>query len=357
MKRSSSTPAPIVIGDPVANDFGENRVLIPRVDGGPERPPSDLIWSLDGESMGTSWQVRLIAPPASDLETFRAAIPQELDRIVALFSPWVDDSEISRFNAAPSGFVSLSEPFWALLTRSLDVADDVNGAVDPTLGALVDLWGFGPPGPRPALLPVPSDTEIEAARALCGWNRLRLNRETRSAMQPGGMKLDFSGIAKGHAVDCVSDRLLAMGATSHLVEIGGELKGVGVKPDAQPWWVEIEAVEGSPAPRTVAALYNLAVATSGDWRRSFSHNGIRYSHTIDGSTGRPLDNGLAQVTVFHASAMMADALATAFTVLGPRDGPELATAMGIAVHFIERTADGPVEHMTPAYAAMMEEEA
>lgn len=357
MQRSSSSPAPIVIGDSLADETGGNRVLIPPVEGGPERPPSDLVWSLDGESMGTTWQVKFIPPPGRDLQTFRDAIEAELAEVIRLFSPWVDDSEITCFNRAEAGFFPLSEPFWSVLTTSLDLADDVNGAVDPTLGALVDLWGFGPPGPRSALLPVPSDEEIEAARQVSGWNRLRLDRDNRAALQPGGMKLDFSGIAKGHAVDRVSDRLIALGATSHLVEIGGELKGVGVKPDAQPWWVEIEAVEGSPAPRTIAALYNLAVATSGDWRRAFSHNGKAYSHTLDGSTGRPVDNGLAQVTVFDAQALRADALATALTVLGPVDGPELAAAMGLAAHFIERKADGLVEHMTPAYVAMMEEEA
>ena len=355
MRHSSSAPTPILIGDPLADDEGTNRVLIPPVEGGPERPPSDLVWSLDGLTMGTSWQVRLVPPPASDLETFRAAIQRELDTIIALFSPWVADSEITRFNTAPAGPVPFSEDFWSLLTSALDIADDVNGAVDPTLGALVDLWGFGPPGPRSALLPVPSDSEIEAALKVSGWRGLRLNREARSAIQIGGMRLDFSGIAKGHAVDRVSDTLSRMGATSHLVEIGGELKGVGVKPDAQPWWVEIEAVEGSPLPRTVAALFNLAVATSGDWRKAFTHNGTDYSHTLDGSTGRPVANGLAQVTVFDASAMRADAFATALTVLGPQDGLDLATAMGLTAHFLLRSDKGLSELYTPAYAAMMDE--
>lgn len=325
--------------------------------GAPERPPSDLVWSLDGVTMGTTWSVRLVPPPGAAQETFQAAIDAELARLVAVFSPWEADSEISRFNAAPAGPFALSPDFWALLTASLDLADDVNGAVDPTLGALVDLWGFGPPGPRSPLLPLPSDAEVEAALAVSGWQRLRLDREAQAAIQIGGMTLDFSGIAKGHAVDRVSARLTALGATSHLVEIGGELLGRGVKPDAQPWWVEIEAVPGSPAPRTVAALFDLAVATSGDWRRAFVHHERLYPHTLDGTSGRPVDNGLAQVTVFDASAMRADALATALTVLGPFDGPEFAEAMGLAAHFVERTPRGLVERMSPAFAAMMDDEA
>ena len=306
--------------------------------------------------MGTSWSVHLVPPPGSDEAQFQTAIEAELNTIIDLFSPWVDHSEISQFNAMASGPLSLSEGFWDLLTRSMDLADDFNGAVDPTLGALVDLWGFGPKGPRNPLLPVPSPDEIETARKASGWQKLRLDASSRSAIQPGGMRLDFSGIAKGHAVDQVSERLIAMGATAHLIEIGGELKGRGVKPDGQPWWVEIEAVPGSPAPRTVAALFDIAVATSGDWRRSFSHNDRHYPHTIEGATGRPVNNGVAQVTVFDASAMRADALATALTVMGAAEGLELATAYGLCAHWVERTAVGLVEHMTPAFAAMMDEE-
>ncbi len=354
MKRSASAPSPILIGS-AGDSRRDDRVLIPPMTGAPERPPSDLIWSLSGETMGTTWSVRLVPPPGAAQGDFAAAIEEELARVVAVFSPWEVDSEISRFNAAPAGTWALSDDFWALLTQALDLADDVNGAVDPSLGALVDLWGFGPPGPRSVLLPMPSDEEVEAARTVSGWRKLRLHREAQAAIQIGGMKLDVSGIAKGHAVDRVSDRLSALGATSHLIEIGGELKGRGVKPDAQPWWVEIEAVAGSPAPRTVAALLDLAMATSGDGRRAFTHEGRLYSHTLDGATGRPVDNGLAQVTVFDASAMRADALATALTVLGPVEGLELAAALGLAAHFTERTPDGLVERMTPAFAAMLDD--
>ncbi|MBN9480424.1 MAG: FAD:protein FMN transferase [Bordetella sp.] len=356
MKRSASAPPPLRIGTPDAGR-GDDRVLIPPTARAPERPPSDLIWSLSGRTMGTTWSARLVPPPGVAQAAFQQAVEDELSRVVAVFSPWEADSEISRFNAAPAGPVTLSEDFWTLLTQALDLADAVDGAVDPTLGALVDLWGFGPPGPRTGPTPLPSDAEIEAALAVSGWNRLRLNRETRAAIQIGNMKLDFSGIAKGHAVDRVSARLNAMGATSHLVEIGGELKGCGVKPDAQPWWVEIEAVPGATAPRTVAALYDLAVATSGDGRRAFTHEGRLYSHTLDGATGRPVGDGLAQVTVFDSSAMRADALATALIVLGPFAGPETAAAMGLAACFVERTPRGLIERMTPAFAAMLDDAA
>ena len=361
---SRAAPPVVSIGGAVPlEDRADNRVLIPPVETAPGRPPSDLIWTLDGQTMGTTWSARVIAPPGADKTAFQTAIEQELAAVVGLFSPWEPSSEISRFNNAPAGMWAVSQPFWDLLDAAMDLGDETNGAVDPTLGALVDLWGFGPPGPRSPLLPIPTEEEVEAARKVSGWNRLRLNRKARGVMQMGGpedapaagMRLDFSGIAKGHAVDRASDRLTALGATSHLIEIGGELKGRGVKPDAQPWWVELETVEGSPAPRTVVALLDLAVATSGDYRRAFTHGERLYPHTIDGATGRPVDNGLTSVSVLHPSAMKADAYATALTVMGPVDGPEFAQAMGIAACFTQRTERGLVEQVTPAFAAMMDE--
>ena len=321
----------------------------------PSRPPGEEVLRLKGETMGTTWSVGAVAPPGVDEAALAAAIQHELDTVIAAFSPWERSSEISRFNAAPAGLWVLSPTFWAVLDASMNLADETDGAVDPTLGALVDLWGFGPRGPRTGP-PTPSDEEVAAALSVSGWQKLRLDREADGVMQLGGMRLDFSGIAKGHAVDRVSDALTRLGAASHLVEIGGEMRGRGVKPDGQPWWIGLEEPPGAPSSRTVAALVDIAVATSGDWRRAFEHEGRLYPHTIDGRTGRPVDNGVTSVTVFHASAMIADAWATALTVIGPGDGPGLAEAHGLAAQMVVRTADGVVEHLTPAFVAMMDED-
>jgi len=338
----------------------ENRVLIPTHGLTPTRPPSDLTFDFTGQTMGTDWAVRLIPPPAADRGTFQSAIDDELARIIALFSHWDLRSELARFNAAPEGFWAVSEPFWLLLNEAMNIADDTDGAVDPTLGALVDLWGFGPPGPRPSngfgdAPSLPFEDEIDEARKVSGWGRLRLNRDRRAVQQIGGLKLDLSGIAKGHAVDRVSERLTALGATHHVVEIGGEVRGRGVKPDMHPWWAELQQAPGSPAPRTVVALFDLAVATSGDWIRNFEAWGETYSHTINGRTGRPINNGVASVTVLADTAMYADAMATALTVMGPEEGPAFATEMKIAAAFVVRGEDGLTEIVTPAFTAMMEE--
>lgn len=306
--------------------------------------------------MGTTWSIRLAPPPGLPAGAAREAVETELADVVARFSHWDPRAELARFNGAPPGFYAVSEPFWSLLDAALDFADDTDGAVDPTLGALVDLWGFGPAGPRPAGN-LPTDEEIGAALAVSGWKGLRLNRPMRAVQQVGGLKLDLSGIAKGHAVDRVSDRLTELGASHHLVEIGGELRGRGVKPDGQPWWVELQQAPGAPAPRTLVALFDLAVATSGDWIRGFDHGGRRYGHTLDGRTGRPVDNGVASVTVLAETALRADAMATALTVMGPVEGPAFAGALNIAAAFVVRGDEGLTETLTPAFAAMLSDAA
>lgn len=306
--------------------------------------------------MGTTWSAQVIAAPGAMESAYADAVQAELDAVVALFSPWTPGSEISRFNGAPAGPVALSEAFWDLLQASMDLSDDTDGAVDPTLGALVDLWGFGPPGPRNPERPLPWPSDIEAALAVSGWRRLRLDRAAGAALQPGGLRLDFSAIAKGHAVDRISERLTALGATSHLIEVGGELRGEGVKPDGQPWWVELEQPPGGNARRTVVAAYGLSVATSGDYRRYFGHNGRLYSHSIDGRSGRPIDNGLASVTVLHPSAMQADAFATALTVMGIDDGLAFASDMKLAARFMAHDRGGLAEVLSPALLEMMDED-
>ncbi len=331
-------------------------MLVPTHGRTPTRPPGSTILDLSGQTMGTTWAARLVPPPGLSVEAVGEAAEAELARVVAHFSHWDPRAEVARFNAAPPGFYAVSEPFWTLLNAALDLADETDGAVDPTLGALVDLWGFGPPGPRPAG-DLPSDEAIAEALSRSGWKGLRLNRGARAVQQSGGMKLDLSGIAKGHAVDRLSDRLTELGATHHLVEIGGELRGRGVKPDGQPWWVELQQAPGSPAPRTLAALFDLAVATSGDWIRGFDHEGRRYAHTLDGRTGRPLDNGVASVTVLADTAMYADAMATALAVMGPAEGPAFAGAMNIAAAFVARGDAGLTETLTPAFEAMLNDEA
>ena len=256
----------------------------------------------------------------------------------------------------------LTHPTWIKLKGLLFLLIGLSAAVllwmeTPTLKVavllLVALWGFGPAGLRPrhdeAGFTLPGDADIDAARR--DWRALRWNAATRRLTQPGGLRLDLSAIAKGYAVDRVSEVLADCGLPDHLVEIGGELRGAGLKPEGQPWWVELEppAPDCGLAPTRIA-LHGLAIATSGDYRRCFiDADGRRRPHTLDPRTGRPIEHGIASVSVVHDSAMWADAWSTALTVLGPEAGLALAIEQGLAAQLVWRDDDGRFfEAWTPA---------
>lgn len=308
--------------------------------------------ALQGATMGTGWSLRAVLPPGVSIPPVQSAVEAELDAVVRAMSNWESDSELSRYNRAAAGdWCVLSPAFFTVLRVALALAAETDGAYDPTAGALVDLWGFGPAGPIAA---PPEASAIAEARVRTGWQRLRLDPDARRALQPGGVALDLSSIAKGHAVDAVSSALGALGIEHHLVEIGGELRGSGLKPDGQPWWVQLEVPEapGLRLPDMVVALHGLAIATSGDYRQGFTHGSQRYSHTLDLRSGQPLQNDLAAVTVLHAEAMQADALATALMVLGLDEGLAFAERKGLAARFVQRTRSGLDQHLSPALRCM-----
>ncbi len=329
------------------------RVLVPTAIERNAPPGNARIQQLDGRTMGTSWSVKAVG---GDAAVLREGIEQCLDAVVREMSHWEPASSLSCFNAAPMGaWCELPRDFFEVLSQAVHIADQTHGAYDPAAGALVDLWGFGPPGP---VLSAPAEDDIAVARKRSCWQRLELDPARRRVMQAGGVRLDFSAIAKGFAVDRVSQWLSENGASHHLVEIGGELRGCGMKPDGQPWWVALEPPlphKGAfgAAPGHLVALHGLAVATSGDYRRFFVNGDVMRSHTIDPRSGRPIDHGLASVSVLHAQCMLADAWSTALMVMGLDEGLALANARGIAAVFMQRVEDGFLERMSKAYVAQL----
>lgn len=289
--------------------------------------------------MGTSWSARIVAAP----DGLKPRIEAVLTRVVAEMSHWEPGSDLSRINRSELGrWQPLPADFARVMAAALEVAETSGGAFDPAMGRLVDLWGFGPPGPREGL---PSDAEI--AEALGGSAALEL--DGRKLRRSANVRLDLSGIAKGYAVDAVAEMLRSMELCEFLVEVGGELRGEGIKPDGQPWWIDLEpAPDTTHAPLRVA-LHGLSVATSGDYRRRFAHGGATYAHTLDPRTGRPTENNVASVTLLHPCCMLADAWATALTVLGP-EGMAVAEREGLAAHMVVR---GQGELLSAALSEML----
>ena len=307
--------------------------------------------------MGTTWTVQWSQPGDGEAHALRPLLVQALARLVAQMSHWAPESDLCHYNRAPAGSrVPLAPEFATVMRAALAIAAASEGAFDPSAGPLVDAWGFGPPGPRAT---APADAELAVARARVGWQRLRL--EGGQLLQPGGVALDLSAIAKGYAVDHLAALLEARGIAHYLVEVGGELRGQGCKPDGSPWWVALEtpadAPPGAVLPETVLALDGLAVASSGDYRRHADYGAGRVAHSLDPRRGVPLANGIAMLSVVHAGAMQADAWSTALGVLGVGDGLRMATRHGLAARFLERLRDGSFhEHLSPAWAALEDTE-
>jgi thiamine biosynthesis lipoprotein len=343
----------------------DRAVLVPlAID--PALPPAgSRLHTCGGQTMGTEWSARIAMPPgdATAVDDVRGALQAELDAIVAQMSHWDDTSLLSQYSRAPAGtWTDLPPQFFAVMAYALDVADLSAGAYDPAAGALVNLWGFGPTRRYDeAGFYAPAADAVARAQARCATARPRLDRAGRRLYQPGGAFLDLSSVAKGYAVDRLALCLEGRGLRHYVVEVGGELRGAGVKPDGQPWWVEVEGVPDAAgaAPSPIVALHGLAIATSGDYRRYFSHphphqQGQRASHTLDPRSGRPIANDVASVTVLAPTCMAADALSTALTVLGPQAGLALAAQQGLAARFLLRGAGGLREIRSPAWTALLQ---
>lgn len=340
------------------------RVLLPQHISDQVAPPGAAIRDLRGLTMGTSWSVRLVESAmqgragSADLQQ---GLQQQLDLVVAQMSHWNDASDLGRFNRAePGSWHSLPAAFCEVLGFAMHVSQASGGAYDPCAGALVNLWGFGPRNryDEPGFLP-PKDDTLALLLSQRQRRRLQLDLPARRARQPGGLQLDLSAVAKGYGVDRLARYLDSQGIGHYLVEVGGELRGAGSKPDGQPWWVMLEQVDGADAtkhpPELLLALHGLSVATSGDYRRFFQDGTVRFSHTIDPRSGMPIANQLASVTVVHAQCMAADAWSTALTVLGPDAGMALAEEQGLAARFLRRDGDGYHETLSSHMLAMLDE--
>lgn len=336
------------------------RVLVP-LSLSPAQPAiGSAVFDAAGSTMGTSWSARVVLAPGAQKANFGALaahLQRQLDTVVAQMSHWEHESDLSRFNGADAGsWHALPAAFHAVLTYALEVAEASGGAYDPCSGALVNCWGFGArrrfdeTGFQP-----PSDAGIAAALGPTAGPRLQIDTATGKVLQPGGVQIDLSSVAKGYAVDQLARSLEAQGLRHYLVEVGGELRGAGVKPDGQPWWVTLEDIpDVDDQASVVVALHGLAVATSGDYRRHYQHAGARASHTLDPRTGYPIQNNVASVTVLHAECMAADALSTALSVLGPDAGMQFAEERQLAARFLIRGPGGLREVSTTAFKAMLQ---
>ena len=287
---------------------------------------------INGLTMGTTYSIKIkTADAVVNQEKIRADIEKILLEINQKMSTYIVDSELSVINFSNSLDSNLiSDDLFKVISHANTISKTTNGAFDITVGPLVNLWGFGP---NKSENKIPSNEEIELIKKNIGYKKIYLNKETTSIkkLHPD-LYVDLSGIAKGFAVDKIALYLNSYNLENYLVEIGGELIAKGTNEDNEVWQIGIENPNNNLA--KIIGLKDIAMATSGDYRNYFEKNGVRYSHTINPNTGKPIKHKLASVTVLDKTAMNADALATAFMVLGPAKTIELANELKIGVYLI-----------------------
>ncbi len=313
--------------------------------------PANPTVSLHGETMGTTYSV-VISDSREPLDAshLKTKVDSLLEAVNDVMSTYRPDSELSRLNAAPVDTpVAVSPELLGVLSAAQQISKETQGRYDVTVGPLVNLWGFGPGKFRDE---PPVESELAKARARVGYQQLEVDvAAARVSKHLPGLYVDLSSIAKGYGVDRVAALLEQQGATAYLVEIGGEVRARGKSPRGDDWKIGIEKPQpGGRAVQMIVPLRDRAVATSGDYRNYFEKDGIRYSHTIDATTGRPITHRLVSVSVLAADAMTADAWATALDVLGEVEGVELAESKGLAAYFIYRQGEEFKTIMTPEFA-------
>lgn len=291
--------------------------------------------ALHGPTMGTRWSVTCDAPPGLDAQVLRADLAAAVEQVDAQMSPWKLGSTINALNQAPTGqWHALTAPVFEVLAGALEICRLSAGAFDPNVGALVDAWGFGPARDAPD---APAIRAAAQVAALPTHQALELDPGARRARKHAPLQLDLCGIAKGYAVDRMAAALQAHGVAHALVALDGELRALGGQAGGLPWAVAVESPQaGRRAAQGVIELQDLAVATSGDYRRFFEVKGQRLSHTMDARRAAPLRGEVASVTVLARDCMSADAWATALLVAGPGAGLALAQRMGLEALWLLR---------------------
>lgn len=304
-----------------------------------------------GQTMGTTYHIRVV-PEENAVSINQTELAEKIEAVLQSvnqsMSTYIPSSELSKLNADESGNVlSVSTMLGYVLKEAIDVGQITFGALDVTIGPLVDLWGFGPGN---IVVSAPSETQIKQYEAIVGLNKLQLDEKALTLKKPVGMRIDLSAIAKGYGADAIAALFIESGIQNFLIEVGGELVTSGVNANQQPWRIGVEKPTlDHQGVQQAIAVSGKGIATSGDYRNYFEQDGIRFSHIIDPRTGYPVKNTIASVTVIAETATKADGLATAFSVLGEKEMFELAEKYDFAVYAILREGESFIAKQSTAF--------
>lgn len=309
--------------------------------------------ALVGKTMGTTFSIKYYpSPNTPSSDNLLAEVNSQLQVLNQSLSTYIPDSELSIFNKLKAGeHITPSRHLSFMFDESIAITKESLGAFDVTIGPLVNLWGFGPTG---RVTKKPDDSLIKTTQEWLGLTSFTKSRD-KIVKHHDNAYIDFSAIAKGYAADVLAELLESNNVSSYLVEVGGELKAKGHKPDGSSWTVAIEKpIANARLIQAIVPISNMGMATSGDYRNYFEENGIRYSHTIDASTGYPIKHNLVSVTVFSETSARADAYATAISVLGPERGLAFAEKYNIPIYMLIKSTEGFDESTSSAFESYQE---
>ncbi|MCL1127053.1 FAD:protein FMN transferase [Shewanella surugensis] len=299
----------------------------------------EQVMSLSGNTMGTTYHIKIMPSEKSiDAQALQVKIDKALEEVNDQMSTYRPDSELSRFNQMSSNdTLNVSADTVKVINEAIKLYKITDGALDITLGPLVNLWGFGP-DKRPTT--IPTQVQIDKQKARTGIQYITVNG-TQLSKGHDDLYVDLSSIAKGFGVDKVAAILEQYQFQGYLVEIGGEIRVKGTKDDNQPWVIAVEQPsEDGVGVQQVLSPGDMSMATSGDYRNYYEEDGQQFSHLIDPRTGYPIKHRLASVTVLDKDCMVADGYATAMMVLGTQASLALAKREDLAIMLIEKRDDG-----------------
>ncbi len=291
-----------------------------------------------GETQGTYYAITYFA---ADGLNYQSSIDSLLHRFDSTASSYKPNSIISRFNNNDT-LVRADAMFTAIFQKAMEVSKKTGGAFDITVGPLVNAWGFGFANRLKM-----DQHKVDSLLPLVGYHKVKLENGRLLKTDPR-IKIDYDALAQGYSVDVVAAFLDSKGISSYLIDIGGEVLARRTKPGGEKWSVAIEMptknVDDERAIQAVVSLEDMAISTSGSYRKYYEENGIRLSHTIDPVTGYPVKHSTLSVSVLAKDCMTADAYATAFMVMGVEKGKVfLEKHPDLEVYFIYTSADGSLK--------------
>ena len=276
--------------------------------------------AINGYTMGTTYSIKIYTEKIINSIDLKESVEYKLNYLNSIFSTYSDSTELSKINLSKSKKINLSDDLAFVLNKALYYSQLSDGLYDPTVFPLVDLWGFGPTN----INSKPNKNKVNELLKNISYKYISLN-EQELLLNNSNLYIDLNSIAKGYAVDSISNLLLNMGFSDFMVEIGGEVKCIGEN-NKNKWIIGI--INPKDENNLIKTnLKNMSIATSGNYNNYLIYEDIRYPHIINPKTGWPINNNIISASVITENCIDADAIATILMLLPYDEGIELVNNM------------------------------